>query len=569
MQCLKEHGLSYTLGRMTMKWKKYKLDKEFQVSLTLLDTVRHKQENHRFRQKYKISILTPLFNTNMAFLKEMIQSVQKQTYANWELCLCDGSDRSHTEIEKFCKRAAEADPRILYKKLDENKGISANTNACLELASGDYIALLDHDDILHPSALYEVMKAICKEGADFIYTDEAKFSKSPQNCFSPNFKPDYAKDDLRAHNYICHLTVYNRKLLEQVGHYNKIYDGSQDHEIVLRLTEKAKHIVHIPKVLYFWRVHKGSVSSGIETKPYAVEAAKKGVKAQLIRTKEIGSVSSITPYQTLYKVDYAIKKEPLVSVLIYGVTTIQDLLRCVKSVEDMTEYYPMEICIIEGSGNAIAFKKALRALPTVKPITVVTKKEQQLLAGSSLKPAIQKCKGDYFCFIHASAVVESHDWIKEMLMFAQRDDVGAVGAKLYDGNHAIYSAGLALDTEEAALLHHMYRGEKWGSHGYEAGLCHVRNVTAVSGRCLMISRTKLEYVGGLHEELGSYLFTDLCLRLRQAGYLNVCTPFATAVFGGADVRLDANKEQFQHIWKEMLTAPDPYYNPNIKKYMLF
>ena len=214
------------------------------------------QREHLFSQSIKFSILVPLYNTPTVFLEEMIHSVQAQTYPNWELCLADGSDAAHSEVGECVQALASSDARIKYQKLSENLGISGNTNACIEMASGDYISLFDHDDVLHPAALYETMEAICTQGADFIYTDEATFeSPNLRKIISVHFKPDFAPDNLRANNYICHFSSFSRKILEQAGPFRSAYDGSQDHDLVLRLTYHAAKIVHIPKVLYLSLIH--------------------------------------------------------------------------------------------------------------------------------------------------------------------------------------------------------------------------------------------------------------------------------------------------------------------------
>lgn len=208
-----------------------------------------------FPADIRISILVPLYNTPEVFLREMIQSVIDQTYANWELCLADGSDPQHSNVGQLCMEYAQKDTRICYRKLEKNMGISGNTNACIEMSTGSYIALFDHDDLLHPAALHDVMKAICEKDADFVYTDEAVFeSPDVTKITSIHFKPDFAIDNLRASNYICHLTVFRKELLEKAGGgFRSEYDGSQDHDLLLRLTAEAKCIVHIPKVLYYWR----------------------------------------------------------------------------------------------------------------------------------------------------------------------------------------------------------------------------------------------------------------------------------------------------------------------------
>ncbi len=235
---------------------------------------RYWQKRHVFKNPVKFSIITPLYNTPKRYLVELIRSLERQTYPNWELCLADGSDKEHSYVKKICQRWCKKDARIIYTKLKENKGISQNTNACIKISSGQYFGLLDHDDILHESALFEMMMQISRHNADFLYSDEAKFSGNIKDAKDFNFKPGFGKDELRSHNYICHFTVFSRELLHKIGQiYRPEFDGSQDHDMVLRLTEKARRIVHIPKVLYYWRVHPESVSMNLSSKNYAVDAA--------------------------------------------------------------------------------------------------------------------------------------------------------------------------------------------------------------------------------------------------------------------------------------------------------
>ncbi len=238
------------------------------------------QRGERFDRMVKISILVPLWNNQREFQIQMLESVMNQTYQNWELCLADGSDEEHGYIGEICREyAARADGRIVYRKLDKNGGISGNTNECLKLATGEYIGLFDQDDILHPCALYEYVKVINEEGADYIYCDETTFKgDSIDNMITLHFKPDFAPDNLRANNYICHFSVFSRKLLEGTELFRSGFDGSQDHDMILRLTASAKKVVHVPKLLYYWRSHKASTASDISAKPYAIAAAKGAVR---------------------------------------------------------------------------------------------------------------------------------------------------------------------------------------------------------------------------------------------------------------------------------------------------
>lgn len=565
--CLKENGIRYTWHKVMQTFKKKKMERGMAHIIEYTEEEKEQQRQYR-NPSVKFSVITPLYNTPDGFLREMIQSVLDQTYGNWELCMADGSDREHRQVAKICREFAEKDARIRYKKLDNNGGISQNTNECIEMSTGNYLVLLDHDDVLHPCALYEVAKVIEEQGADFIYSDEAKFEKMPSKFFSPNFKPDFSKDELRAHNYICHLTVFKKALLEQVGLYHPECDGSQDHDMVLRLTERTDKIAHISKILYFWRVHEASVSANVEIKSYAIEAAYRAVSMQLERCEEHGTVSSIKPYQTLYRVKYEILGTPTVSVILYDVTDVNDCWRCVKAMEDMCTYYPLELIILEGAIDQQSWAKFVRQIPTVKPVRMISKEEQQK-AKDPLNQAAELALGQYLVFLGCSAVLKSKHWTEELLMYAQRADVGVVGGKCWSGNGAIYSAGLAITSREKMLIHPMHRGEGPVSHGYEAALLHPRNTTAVEGLCLMVAKDKFLSVQGFDAETGTYRFIDLCLKLREYGLLNVYTPFVEFTNWGQDAYTERDRNKFQKKWVTVLNRQDPYYNINIEENMIF
>ncbi len=532
------------------------------------EKILQKQRRTRFPGKLCISILTPLYNTPEPYLREMLRSVCEQTYPDWELCLCDASDESHAYVGKICADMQAKEPRIRYRRLQKNEGISGNTNECIRLATGDYMALLDHDDILHPSALFEAAKAIFKQGADFVYTDEAKFRKKTDHLFDPAFKPDFAKDDLRAHNYICHLTVYSRKLLDTVGLYDRTRDGSQDHDMVLRLTEKAKKIVHIPKILYFWRAHAGSVSTGTEVKPYATQAGIDGVEAQLRRQREPGSVHTISPYPSLYRIEYGIWGKPRISVIIYGEASGNAGRRCAESVKERTSYDPLELYILHKAENNPEIKAEDECFSGVTPLRAVRRDEQEE-DGEALNRAVKDCSGEILFFLHAATELTSGDWAKEMLMYVLRKDTGAVGIKLYDRRKKIYSGGIALDAEAGSALHHMHRGIPWYDGGYEAALHHARNVSVLAGTGFMIKRQDFVSSGGFQNGMGPYCFADLCLRLRERGLLNVWTPFAAAAYRGPDPLRKADSRSFREKWEKKLQFGDPYYNPNVRKLGIF
>ena len=299
------------------------------------DEARAKEERETvFDRMIKISILVPLYNTPEPFLRDMITSVLNQTYQNWELCLVDGSDAEHGEVGRICREYLKKDSRIVYQKLLKNEGISGNTNECLKLATGEYIGLFDHDDILHPSTLYEYVKAVNEQDADYIYCDETTFKNGDINkMLTMHFKPDYAVDNLRANNYICHFSVFAKRLLEGEELFRSRFDGSQDHDMILRMTDRAKHIVHIPKLLYYWRCHEGSVASGIDAKPYVVAAAKGAVADHLRRHGFTHfQITSTRAFETIFKIRYEIIGDPMISIVIPNKDHAADLKRCITSI---------------------------------------------------------------------------------------------------------------------------------------------------------------------------------------------------------------------------------------------
>ena len=291
--------------------------KKYIKSLFLTKEELEKQRNEVFSKDITFSILVPLFNTPENYLRDMIDSVVNQTYGKWELCLADASDDAHAYVGEVCKTYYEKDKRIVYKKLEKNMGISENTNVCIQMATGNFISLFDHDDILIPTALYENMKVICEKDADFIYTDEATFlGNNIYDIVTYHFKPDFAIDNLRANNYICHFSSFDRTLIDKVGMFSTQYDGSQDHDMILRLTAAAKNVVHIPKLLYLWRSHKNSVSQDINSKTYAIDAGKRAVRDSILREGMNATVESSPAFPTIYKINYEIIGNPLISIII-------------------------------------------------------------------------------------------------------------------------------------------------------------------------------------------------------------------------------------------------------------
>ena len=571
LKCLKDHGARYTWEKMRTKLRKRRTYARAALPAYTEDELAA-QRSARFPQKLLISVLVPLYNTPEKFLREMIQSVLDQTYANWELCMADGSDPDHSEVEKICRQYAKKDRRIRYQELEKNLGISGNTNACVDMATGDYLALFDHDDLLHRAALYEVMKAICEQHADFIYTDEITFHKSPADAYLPHFKPDFAPDTLRANNYICHLTVFKRALMEQAGPFDPACDGSQDHDMVLRLTEKAEHIVHIPRILYFWRAHPGSVAGGTGVKPYVMDAGIRSVEKHLQRQGMEGEVGLVAPGLTIYRIRYALHGTPKISILIPNYEHIEDLQKCLDSVFEKTTYSNYEIVIMENNSSSPEifdyYDRLQKEHANLRVIVWAGKFNYSAINNYG----VRRCSGEYILLLNNDTEVITSDWLQEMLMFAQREDVGAVGAKLYYPDHTIQHAGVILGL--GGLAGHAFCNAEINNVGYMGRLIYAQNLSAVTGACLMMRRTVWDEIGGLDEAFAvAFNDVDLCMRIRQAGYLIVWTPFAELYHYESKSRgMDNTPEKrkrfkgevlrFQERWRKELDAGDPYYNPN-------
>lgn len=549
------------------------------------------ERNTVFPRMVKISILVPLWNNQREFQKEMLDSVLNQTYQNWELCLADGSDEEHAYIGEICKEyAARAQGRIVYRKLDKNLGISGNTNACLELATGEYIGLFDQDDILHPSVLYEYVKAINEQGADYIYCDETTFKSGNINkMLTMHFKPDYAPDNLRANNYICHFSVFARKLLDGNELFRPKFDGSQDHDMILRLTDKAEKIVHVPRLMYYWRHHAGSVASGIDAKPYAIAAAK-GAVAEHLKNHgfEHFRITSTRAFETIFRIQYEIKGTPKISIVIANKDHVEDLRRCVTSIREKSTYDNYEIVIVENNSETdeifdyygelldCDYREAGKTQDgglKKDNITVVTYRGAfNYSAVNNL--GVRYATGDYILLLNNDTEVITVNWMEELLMYAQREDVGAVGAKLYYGDRTIQHAGVVIGLGAHRTAGHTHYKQSRQNLGYMGRLCYAQNVSAVTGACLMVKKSLFLEAGGLEETLAISLNdVDFCLKLRKKGLLNVFTPFAElfhyeSVSRGLDDsgekarRYEQESARFREKWKDMLAAGDPYYNPN-------
>lgn len=557
--------------------RKFRLKKQIR-KIVYPDPARLERErNTKWESPVAISVVVPLYNTPENFLRELLDSVVNQTFPYWELCLADGSEEEKADfiykiVEEYCKN----DSRIKYQKLLKNDGISGNTNAAIDMATSEYIGLLDHDDVLHPSLLFEVEKAI-QDGADMIYTDELTFEGTLDNAITIHLKPDFAIDNLRANNYICHFTTFSRELLTAAGGgLRSTYDGSQDFDLVLRLSEKAKKIVHIPELLYFWRSHPSSVASDISAKPYCITSAKKAIGDHLERLGIEGEAVDAPPLVSLYKVNYKIKGDPLISIIIPSKDHVEDLALCLKSIAKKTSWTPYEIIICENNSQETETFKYYEEISKEENIQVVTwDKEFNYAAINNY--AAKYAKGEYLLFLNNDIEVISDNWLEEMLMYAQRADVGAIGAKLFYKDCTIQHAGIVINEDGVPIHAHLRRTT--ADVGYMGRLYYAQNYSAVTGACLMVSKEKFTEVNGFSEEFAvAYNDVDFCLKLIEKGYLNVWTPFAQlfhyeSLSRGSDTkekeknaRLGKELIQFQNKWANFISQGDPYYNPLLNSY---
>lgn len=553
---IKHEGLinaiqNYVNKEATLK-KELKIIRDYHL---INEEERKQQKEFKFECEEKISIITPLYNTPKDFLIQLIDSVEKQTYSNWELCLADGSDLDHEYVREICMKYMEADNRIIYKKLEENEGIVGNTNKAIQMATGTYLGLLDHDDILHESALYECMKEI-QNSADFIYTDEMKFEKKIEDSIDIVCKSGFGKDELRSHNYICHFVVFKKQLLDNMTEfYRREYEGSQDYDMVLRLTEKAEKIVHIPKILYYWRVHAGSVAQNLSVKQYAVDAAIKAISDQLKRSGEKGTVKCNLPYETIYRIEYEVPQTPVVSLCLWTEEKI-DYQVYIKELLKKTSYRPLEI--ITTAETSFDYDEEQIQIITLRKNDYKNRYEW-------FENARKSMTGRYEVYMNCECIPERKEWIEELLMYASRQDVGVVGVSIKNSEEQVVFGGGILDKEEG--IHIMNEGLEWREQGYEANMRHVRNTTLLTSVCMMIAKEKLDGAGGFQTDLGDCADIDICLKCLEKHYWNVWNCFAVMKYTGDKSIKDFwnNDDLLFERWKDRIEREDNYYHPLLKK----
>lgn len=518
----------------------------------------------------KISIITPIYNPNLKELIECINSVINQTYHNFELCLVDDHS-TKKDIMKYLKSIN--DPNIKIKFLKKNEGISNATNHAIKMSTGEFIGFLDNDDILSKEALFEVVKALNKnKDLDLIYSDEAKINNFGDK-YDYFFKPNFSPETLLSMNYICHFSVYRKSLVEQVGLLRKKYDGSQDYDLVLRITELTKNIHHIPKILYYWRASRNSTAKSPKAKPYALKAAKLALEDYLKRNKIQATVKNIDPIG-LWEIKYKLNQTPTVEIIIPTGPKIKLVKQCIESVLKKTSYKNYKITVIDNSFS-IRTHDMLDEYKKNNPtkFNFIVDKTKPFNFAKINNNAVKKSKADYLLFLNDDTKIINTDWIERLLEEATKKESGAIGAQLIYPNSTIQHAGVVIGICGAA--DHAFRGINILAPGYFGFHKITRNVSAVTFACTMVQRKKFIEVDGLDEENFKVGLNDVdfCLKLMKKGYKNVYTPHAklyhyeSASRGVETIQNPRFRKEIKILnkkWKNIIEN-DPYYNPNLTR----
>lgn len=572
---LKENGIKETVYKILFGMQEeFDYDAWFRRN-RILDEELERQKKIVFPYAPKISILVPTFNTPKDLLIEMIESVRNQSYANWQLCIADGSDQDETK--NIIKEYVSKDNRIVVSWLDKNYGISGNTNKALELADGEYTALFDHDDVLELNALYEVVSSLQEVHHDIVYTDEDKLNEKTLQYEDPNFKSDYNEDLLLSHNYITHFFVVKTNILREVGGFNSEYDGAQDYDVILKCVEKTNDIHHIAKILYHWRMHEGSTALNPESKMYCYIAGEKAIQHHLDR---IGVKAKVEmrkkPYWGLYHVEYLLDEDPLVSIVIPNYEHEDVLKTCIDSLYNVNTYKNFEIIIVENnSKKKSTFDYYEQVQAEHENVKVVTWEGTEFNFSAINNFGAKYAKGQYLLFLNNDTKVIAPEAIREMVGTCSRKNVGIVGAKLLYQDNTIQHAGVVIGFMGYAR-HIMNDIEGLKDPGYMMRAQVNCDYSAVTAACMMTKKSLFEELDGFDESFKvACNDIDYCLRVRKKNYLVVFNSFAKFYHFESKSRGYENNlekvnrfnrevEIWQDRWREILANGDPYYNVNFK-----
>lgn len=563
-------------------WIKYNEPKDADLKL---------QMKKKFPISPKISVVVPMYKTKERFFKDLVKCMIDQTYSNWELCLADGSPEENENFKKYI----EKDERIKYKFLNANLGIAGNSNAAIEMATGDYIALLDHDDILAEYALFEVVNYINKfPNSEFLYSDEDKIDES-DNRYDAYFKPNFAPDTLRCQNYICHFSIFKKELMEKLEGFREDYNGAQDYDIFLRMSEvvKPENITHIPKILYHWRVHNESTAKlNSNAKNYAFEAGKKAIEDHLKRVGLEGTVSEGC-IEGIYRVDYKVIGNPKVSIVIPNKDGKDILKVCINSILEKTTYKNYDIVIVENNSTTEEIFEYYKEIVKNEKIRVVNYNKNTEITADGEKElpkrigevrkgfnysavinfGVRNSDGEYTIQLNNDTELITPNWLEILLGFVQRPDVGACGVKLYFPDETIQHAGIIVGV--GGIAGNRFKSIPKSGHGYFAKESMIENLSAVTAACIITPRAIYDEVGFMDEDLAvAFNDVDFCLKIREKGYLVVYNPFVEFWHYESKTRGQENTPEkikrfqgeicrFEQRWGNILDEGDPYYNPNL------
>jgi len=530
----------------------------------------NRQRKRKFLNAPLISVVVPAYHTPPLFLRQMLDSLIAQTYGGWELCIANGSP-DDKEMEAVLEEYEKRDSRIRHENLKENLGIAENTNAAFRMAKGEFIGLLDHDDLLAPNALYEIVLALEKNPeADVVYTDEDKVTTDLKEHFQPHLKPDFNLDLLRSNNYICHFFTVRREIVEQVGGFRKEFDGAQDYDFIFRCTEEARKILHIPEILYHWRTHKESTADNPASKMYAFEAGKRAIEAHLKRTGTDGEVSH-TPDLGFYRVKYPVKGEPLISIIIPNKDEKESLEACLKSIWEKTTYKNYEIIVVENNSTSDEIFQYYKEISQKGVRLLRWKKEFNYSAINNFGAA--HAKGEFLLFLNNDVTVITPDWLTELAGLCQRKEVGAAGVKLLYPDNTIQHAGCVIGI--GGIAGHMFVDMPANRTGYLHKASLLQDMSAVTAACMIMKKQVFDQVGGFTEELAvAFNDVDLCLKINKAGSLVVYDPYVQLYHMESKTRgAEDSKEKVRRFqteieymrchWLDILKNGDPYYNKNL------
>ena len=531
-----------------------------------------KQKEYKWAEDAPLfSIVVPLYRTPKGYLKELIESIEAQTYVKWELCLADGSPDN--KLEMFVK--SYQDERIKYRYIGENLGISGNTNKAVEMATGDFIVLCDHDDLITPDALFEFAKEIVLDKeVDSIYSDEDKIDEKSYDVFDPSFKPDFNIDMLRSQNYICHLYGVRRELVEKYGMFNSEYDGAQDYDFILRMSEHSRKIAHVAKILYHWRTHQGSTALNPESKMYAYDAGARAIGAHYARVLPEIQIERIENGYTLgmYHTVFKFNEYPLISVIIPNKDHTDDLDKAIRSMIEKGTWPNLEFIVVENNSTEEKtweyYKKIEKEYSQVKVVYYDGIFNYAKINNFGVRHA----RGEYYLFMNNDVELIEPDSLKEMMGYGQRNDVGAVGCRLLYEDNTLQHAGVIVG--EIGVAEHIFKKQIEGMT-YHARAMLTQDMSAVTAAVMLVKKEVFEKVEGFDERFAvAFNDIDICMKIREDKKLIVYAPYAcfhhyeSKSRGAEDTpekieRFNREIGLFNLKWEKNILDGDPYYNQNL------